>query len=98
LHKKIKKYFHKIKKIFEKTLDKPAHLMYNIGVRKRERYKVMKRDYHILVNNKTYCTRTLEWAIDIARRESLVGGRVSVLKDGKKLATYENGDLKEKNY
>lgn len=58
----------------------------------------MKRDYHILVNNKTYCTRTLAWAIEIARRESLVGGRVSVLKDGVKLATYENGDLKEKNY
>jgi hypothetical protein len=58
----------------------------------------MKRDYKILVNNKTYNTATLAWAIEIARRESLVGGRVSVLKDGKKLATYENGDLKEKNY
>lgn len=58
----------------------------------------MKRDYKILVNNKTYCTATLAWAIDIARRESLVGSRVSILKDNKKLATYENGDLKEKNY
>lgn len=58
----------------------------------------MKRDYKILVKNKTYCTATLAWAIDIARRESLVGGRVSVLKYGKKLVTYENGDLKEKNY
>lgn len=58
----------------------------------------MKRDYKILMNNKTYCTAKLEWAIDIAKRESLVGGRVSVLKDGKKLVTYENGDLKEKNY
>ena len=58
----------------------------------------MKRDYKILVNNKTLCTATLAWAIEIARRESLVGGRVSVIKDNVKLATYENGDLKEKNY
>ena len=58
----------------------------------------MKRDYKILIKNKTYCTATLAWAIEIARRESLVGGRVSVIKDNVKLATYENGDLKEKNY
>lgn len=58
----------------------------------------MKRDYKILVNNKTYCTAKLEWAIEIARNNSLVGGRVSVFKDGVKLVTYENGDLKEKNY
>lgn len=58
----------------------------------------MKRNYKILINNKSYFTATLAWAIEIARRESLVGGRVSVLKDGVKLATYENGDLKEKNY
>ena len=56
------------------------------------------RNYKIYVKNKTYCTSQLLWALDIARRESLVGGRVSVMKDGVKLATYENGDLKEKNY
>jgi hypothetical protein len=58
----------------------------------------MKRDYKILVKNKTYNTSTLAWAIEIARRESLVGGRVSVIKDNVKLATYYNGDLVEKNY
>ena len=52
----------------------------------------------ILKNNKTYLANNLAWAIDIARRESLVGGRVSVFNNGIKLVTYENGDLKYKNY
>ena len=58
----------------------------------------LKRDYKILINNKTYCTATLAWALEIARRESLVGGSTCVIKDNVKLATYVNGDLKEKNY
>ena len=58
----------------------------------------MKRDYKILVNNKTYCTAKLEWAIEIARRESLVGGRVSVIKDNVKLATYDKGNPIYINY
>lgn len=57
----------------------------------------MKRDYKIYVVNKTYCTSQLLWALEIARRESLVGYRVSVFKDNKKLATYQGGDLKEWN-
>ena len=58
----------------------------------------MKRDYKIYVGNKTYYTSQLLWALEIAKNNSLVGGRVSVFKDGKKLATYQGGDLKEKNY
>jgi hypothetical protein len=66
--------------------------MYNLGVKRME-VEIMKRDYKILVNNKTYCTAKLEWAIEIAKRESLVGGRVSVLKDGKKRNDIRNHNV-----
>lgn len=55
------------------------------------------KNYKILVLNKTYCTSNLQFALDYAKRESLVGYRVSVLDDSKKLATYQGGDLKEWN-
>lgn len=56
------------------------------------------RNYKILFANKSYCTSNLQYALDYAKRESLVGYRVSVFENGKKLATYQGGDLKEKNF
>ncbi len=56
------------------------------------------KNYKILVLDKTYCTSNLQYALDYAKRESLVGYRVSVLDGNTKIATYQNGDLKEKNY
>ena len=53
------------------------------------------RKYKILVVNKTYCTSDLQNALDFAKRESLIGYRVSVLDNNTKIATYQNGDLKE---
>ena len=53
------------------------------------------RKYKILVVNKTYCKSDLQNALDFAKRESLVGYRVSVLDNNTKIATYQNGDLKE---
>ena len=54
--------------------------------------------YLIYYANKTYMVNNLAWALDLARRQSLVNFRVSIFKDNVKLATYENGDLKYKNY
>jgi hypothetical protein len=56
------------------------------------------KTYKILYKNKTMLTKGLLWTLDIARRESLVGGRVSVFDNEVKIATYYNGDLVEKNY
>ena len=53
------------------------------------------REYQILVVNKTYLMSDLQIALNYARLESMNGYRVSVLKKGVKLATYQNGDLKE---
>ena len=55
------------------------------------------RNYKILVNNKTYCMSDLQYALDYAQRESLVGYRVSVFDGNAKIATYQGGDLKEWN-
>lgn len=49
------------------------------------------KQYKILTNNKTWMVRDLEWAKTIAKRESQVGGRVSVLDGDIKIATYQNG-------
>lgn len=54
----------------------------------------MKR-YKILVVNKSYYASNLQYALDYAKRESLVGYRVSVFDGNTKIATYQNGDLKE---
>jgi hypothetical protein len=56
------------------------------------------KTYKILYKNKTMLAKGLLWTLDIARRESLVGGRVSVFDNEVKIATYYNGDLVEKNY
>ena len=56
------------------------------------------KTYKILYKNKGMLAKGLLWALDIARRESLVGGRVSVFDNEVKIATYYNGDLVEKNY
>ena len=55
------------------------------------------KNYKILVVDKTYTMNDLQHALDYAKRESLVGYRVSVLDGDKKLATYQGGDLKEWN-
>ena len=55
------------------------------------------KKYKILILNKTYCTSNLQFALDYAKRESLVGYRVSVLDGNTKIATYQGGDLKEWN-
>ena len=55
------------------------------------------KKYKILVLNKTYIMNNLELALDYAKRESLVGYRVSVLDGDVKIATYQGGDLKEWN-
>jgi hypothetical protein len=53
------------------------------------------KNYKILVANKTYQTSNLQYALDLARRESLIGYRVSVLDGNTKIATDQGGDLKE---
>jgi hypothetical protein len=58
---------------------------------------VMKK-YTIYNKNKAMVVNGLLWALDIARRESLVGGKVAVFDAGVKVAVYCNGDLVEKNY
>ena len=55
------------------------------------------KTYKILVVDKTYTMTNLQYALDYAKRESLIGYRVSVLDGNKKLATYQGGDLKEWN-
>ena len=55
------------------------------------------KTYKILVLDKTYTMTNLQYALDYAKRESLVGYRVSVFDGNKKLATYQGGDLKEWN-
>lgn len=56
------------------------------------------KTYKILYKNQGMLAKGLLWALDIARRESLVGGRASVFDGEVKIATYYNGDLVEKNY
>ena len=51
-------------------------------------------NYKILFANKAYTMNNLQCALDYAKRESLVGYRVSVFEGEKKLATYQGGDLK----
>ena len=55
------------------------------------------KKYTILFANKTYCYGNLQIALDFAKRQSLVSFRTSVFDGNKKLATYENGDIKEWN-
>lgn len=52
------------------------------------------KNYKILFANKAYTMSNLQCALDYAKRESLVGYRVSVFEGEKKLATYQGGDLK----
>ena len=56
------------------------------------------KKYTIYNKNKAMVVTGLLWALDIARRESLVGGKVAVFDAGVKIAVYCNGDLVEKNY
>ena len=58
----------------------------------------MMKTYKILLKNKTICAYGLINAMEYARRESLVGGRVSVLDGEVKVATYFNGDPIYINY
>ena len=55
------------------------------------------KTYKILVVDKTYTMTNLQYALDYAKRQSLSSFRVSVLDGNKKIATYQNGDLKEWN-
>jgi hypothetical protein len=55
------------------------------------------KTYKILVVDKTYTMTSLQYALDYAKRQSLASFRVSVLDGNKKIATYQNGDLKEWN-
>lgn len=55
------------------------------------------KTYKILVVDKTYTMTNLQYALDYAKRQSLASFRVSVLDGNKKIATYQNGDLKEWN-
>lgn len=55
------------------------------------------KNYKILFANKAYTMNNLQYALDYAKRESLIGYRVSVFEGEKKLATYQGGDLKEWN-
>jgi len=52
------------------------------------------KNYKILILDKTYCVSNLQYALDFAKRESLIGYRVSVLDGNTKIATYQGGDLK----
>ena len=52
------------------------------------------KNYKILFANKSYCMSNLQYALDYAKRESLVGYRVSVFEGNNKIATYQGGDLK----
>lgn len=58
----------------------------------------MMKHYKILLKNKTIYAYGLLNAMEYARRESLVGGRVSVLDDDVKVVTYYNGDPIYVNY
>ena len=55
------------------------------------------KKFKILLPNKTYLMTDLQKALDYARRESLIGYRVSVFDGNTKIATYQGGDLKEWN-
>jgi hypothetical protein len=68
-------------------------MVYNIGV-KRERnggLNLMKT-YKILRNNKTYLVTDLAVAHKVAKNETLVGGRATILDGNTKVATYLNGE------
>ena len=58
----------------------------------------MMKTYKVLLKNKTIYAYGLLNAMDYARRESLVGGRVSVLDGEVKIATYCNGNPVYINY
>ena len=50
------------------------------------------KNYKILRNNKTYLVTDLAVAHKIARNETLVGGRATILDGNTKIATYLNGE------
>lgn len=50
------------------------------------------KKYKILFTNKSYYYQDLNIALYFARRESLVGYRVSVFDGDKKLVTFQNGE------
>ena len=58
----------------------------------------MNKTYKVLLKNKTIYACGLLWALEIARREALVGGKTTVLDGDVKIATYVNGDPVYINY
>lgn len=50
--------------------------------------------YKVLYGNKSVLVKGLDMAKEYAQRQSIVSFRVSIFKDNKKVATYENGRAK----
>ena len=50
------------------------------------------KTYKILRNNKTYLVKDLTVAHKVAKNETLVGGRATILDGNVKVATYLNGE------
>ena len=50
--------------------------------------------YKVLYANKSVLVNGLDRAKEYAQRQSIVSFRVSIFKDNKKVATYENGKVK----
>lgn len=50
------------------------------------------KTYKILRNNETYLVKDLAVAHKMAKNETLVGGRATILDGNTKIATYLNGE------
>ena len=46
----------------------------------------------VLFNNNTMVFKDLEWAKEVAKNYTMVGGKATVYEDGKKVVTYYNGE------
>ena len=49
------------------------------------------KEYRVMVNNKVSVIKDLDWAKEVAKRDSLVNFRAVVLENGKVIARYEWG-------
>ena len=49
------------------------------------------KDYKVLFNNKTMVFKNLDWATEVAKRYTMVGGKATVFDNNTKVATYYNG-------
>jgi hypothetical protein len=50
------------------------------------------KNIKVLFNNNTMVFKDLEWAKEVAKRYTMVGGKATVYEDNKKVVTYYNGE------